>query len=64
MRFNQDQNISAYDIINRYTSPQLEKIFIDYADFTSSKAKELADKIIQTRKASEIKTTFDLKRIL
>lgn len=64
MRFDQDQKDSAYDIINKSSSIQLEKIFIDYADFSPSKAREIADKIIQTRKNSEIKTTFDLKNIL
>jgi len=64
MRFDQEQKNSAYDIINKGSSIQLEKIFIDYADFTPSKAREIADKIVQTRKNSEIKTTFDLKNIL
>ncbi|MFZ2151405.1 MAG: 16S rRNA (cytosine(1402)-N(4))-methyltransferase RsmH [Candidatus Absconditicoccaceae bacterium] len=64
MRFDQGQKDSAYDIVNKSSSIQLEKIFIDYADFSPSKAREIADKIVQTRKNSEIKTTFDLKNIL
>lgn len=64
MRFDQEQKVSAYDIVNKYSSQQLENIFIDYADFTASKAREIAQKIIQNRKQSEIKTTFDLKKIL
>lgn len=64
MRFDQEQNISARDIVNKYSSSQLEKIFIDYADFTAVKAREIADKIIQSRKKTEIITTFDLKKIL
>lgn len=64
MRFDQEQKYSAYDIVNQSSSIQLEKIFIDYADFSPSKAREIADKIVQTRKNSEIKTTFDLKNIL
>lgn len=64
MRFDQDQKVSAYDIVNKYSSQQLENIFIDYADFTASKAREIADKIIQSRKSFEIKTTFNLKKIL
>jgi 16S rRNA C1402 N4-methylase RsmH len=64
MRFNQEQKDSAQDIINKYSSNQLEKIFIDYADFTSNKAREIADKIIETRNKNLIQTTFDLKNIL
>lgn len=64
MRFDQNSQISAHDIINKYSAQQLEQIFIDYADFTPAKSREIADKIIQNRKKSEIKTTFDLKRIL
>jgi len=64
MRFNQEQKISAYDIVNTSTSQQLETIFIDYADFTPSKAREIADKILSYRRINNIQTTFDLKKIL
>ncbi len=64
MRFDQEQKDSAYDIVNKSSSDQLEKIFVEYADFTPSKAREIADKIVQIRKNSPINTTFDLKNIL
>lgn len=71
MRFDPLQKISAHDIVNQYSSTQLEKVFVDYADFTPIKAREIADKIVHTRnnhpdyrKLSWIKTTFDLKKIL
>ena len=64
MRFDQSQPKSAYDIINTYSLPDLQKIFIEYADFTPIKSHELAQKIIQSRQQSPIQTTFDLKKIL
>lgn len=64
MRFDQDSTLSAYDIVNKYSAQQLEKIFIEYADFTPIKSKEIAAKIIDARRESDIKTTFDLKKIL
>lgn len=64
MRFNQDSKLSSYDVVNKYSSQELQKIFIEYADFTPIKSKEIAEKIIDSRRESDIKTTFDLKRIL
>jgi 16S rRNA (cytosine1402-N4)-methyltransferase len=64
MRFDQAQKLSAYDIVNQYSSSELQKIFIEYADFTPVKSKEIAEHIVQTRKKSDIQTTFDLKKIL
>jgi len=64
MRFDQNAKISAYDIIAKYKSPELVRIFMDYGDFTDKKAQELADTIIRHRNKSSIKTTYDLKKIL
>jgi len=64
MRFDQTSQVSAYDIINQYSSMDLQKIFIDYGDFTQPKAREIASKIIQTRNKQKIQTTFNLKKIL
>ncbi len=64
MRFDQEQNLSAYDIVNKYSAQQLEKIFVEYADFTPIKSREIAENIVQTRKKSEIQTTFDFKKVL
>ncbi len=64
MRFDQEQKLSAYDIVNTYTGQQLENICVEYADFATSKAREIADKIINSRRINTIQTTFDLKKIL
>lgn len=64
MRFDNRSWISAYDILNKYSMSDLIKIFVEYAEFTSQKSQEIAKKIIESRKLSPIKTTFDLKNIL
>lgn len=64
MRFDDKNGESAYDIINKYSLSALVRIFVDYAEFTEQKSYEIAKHIIQTRKNSPIKTTFNLKSIL
>jgi len=65
MRFdNASDNLTAYDIVNKYNSIDLAKIFIDYAEFTDQKSQEIAREIVRSRKSTPIKTTFDLKNIL
>gem|GEM_PF-5128061 len=39
-------------------------MFVEYAEFTPQKSKEIAHKIIESRKNFPITTTFDLKKIL
>jgi 16S rRNA C1402 N4-methylase RsmH len=51
-------------VINKYSISDLAKIFIEYAEFTPQKSKEIAHKIIESRKNFPITTTFDLKKIL
>jgi 16S rRNA C1402 N4-methylase RsmH len=51
-------------VINKYSISDLAKIFIEYAEFTPQKSKEIAQKIIEFRKRSPINTTFELKYIL
>jgi 16S rRNA C1402 N4-methylase RsmH len=43
MRFDPSQGISAQQRIARASASDLETCFIDYADFTPEKAKELAN---------------------
>ena len=57
-------NKTAYDIINKYSIIDLTKIFVEYAEFTEQKSKEIAREIVRTRKFNPIKTTFDLKNVL
>ena len=64
MRFNDKQWMSAYDILNQYSIDDLVRVFVDYAEFTEKKSKEIAREIIKYRAASKIKTTFELKNVL
>ncbi len=64
MRFNNKNGESAYDIINDYSAQELTRIFVDYAEFSISKAQEIAMIIIKERKNKKIETTFELKNLL
>ncbi len=64
MRFDTSKGITAADLVRTYSIDQLKNIFEIYADFSSSKALELAQHIVTTRKENPIHTTQDLKRVL
>ena len=64
MRFNNKNGKSAYDIINDYSVQELTRVFVDYAEFSISKAQEIAMIIIKERKNKKIETTFELKNLL
>lgn len=64
MRFNNKNGKSAYDIINDYSEKELTRVFVDYAEFSISKAQEIAMIIIKERKNKKIETTFELKNLL
>jgi 16S rRNA (cytosine1402-N4)-methyltransferase len=64
MRFDQGMTKTAADVVNTYPASDLQSLFIRYADFTESKAQELADTIVRERKKARIATTFELKHVL
>lgn len=64
MRFDPNQGISAQQRIARASAADLEICFIDYADFTPEKAKELANSIIRARNRSPITSTRQLRQVL
>lgn len=64
MRFDTSKGQTAADILRTYATNQLKDIFQHYGDFSSSKALELAEYIITTRKQKPIITTQDFKTIL
>lgn len=64
MRFDPSQGISAADRLKRSSATQLETCFIDYADFTSQKAQELANAIIRARNKSLLTSTRQLRQVL
>ncbi|MFA7298578.1 MAG: 16S rRNA (cytosine(1402)-N(4))-methyltransferase RsmH [Candidatus Absconditabacterales bacterium] len=64
MRFDTSTGSTAADIVNKYTIDQLKTVFEIYADFSPSKALELAKHIVTTRKQKPIITTQDFKVVL
>jgi len=64
MRFDTQQSLTAAKILATYTQDQLTTIFETYADFSTSKARELAHAIISTRKEHPLLTTQDFKTVL
>ncbi|MEM9075716.1 MAG: 16S rRNA (cytosine(1402)-N(4))-methyltransferase RsmH [Bacteroidota bacterium] len=62
MRMNQDDELSAFKVVNSYTQEELASIFLGYGELRNGKA--LARTIVQAREASPIKTTEELKAVL
>lgn len=62
MRFNQQANFSAYDVVNSYKENELVRIFSEYGEERFSK--RIAAAIVSKRKIKPIKTTTDLSEII
>lgn len=62
MRMNQDQLLTASDVVNDYSYEELIKIFFDYGEEKFSK--RIARNIIEKRQEREIKTTDELVEII
>lgn len=62
MRMNQEDELSAFEVVNNYPEEKLFRIFKDYGEekFSSS----IAKKIVEKRKEKEIETTFELVDII
>ena len=62
MRMNQNQSLSAYEVVNTYPLEQLKRIFYDYGEerFSSSIARE----IVSQRNKKPIETTFELVEVI
>lgn len=62
MRMNQEQSLTAYEIVNTYSFENLRKIFYEYGEekFSGNIAKE----IIVSRNKKPIETTFELVDII
>ena len=58
MRMNQQQSLTAYDVVNNYTEQELADIMFRYGE--ESFAKKIAKKIVEYRKTKDIKTTLEL----
>lgn len=64
MRFDTKKEYSAHDLINKWSEQELTQTFIDYAEFSEGKAREIAQTIIKERRKNTINTTRELKTIL
>lgn len=62
MRFNQDSDFSAYDVVNTYSEDELTRIFSEYGEERFSK--RIAKKITEKRKIKKIETTLELSNII
>ncbi len=62
MRFNQNAEFSAYDVVNDYNEAELVRIFSEYGEERFSK--RIAKKIVEKRKITKIVTTQDLVDIV
>ena len=62
MRFNQDSDFSAYDVINSYKEEDLVRIFSEYGEERFSK--RIARKIVEVRQINPIATTVELANLI
>lgn len=62
MRFNQDADFSAYDVVNTYSESDLVQIFSEYGEERFSK--RIAKKIVEERKIKPIQTTTELANLI
>ena len=62
MRFNQDSDFSAYDVVNGYTEEELVRIFSEYGEERFSK--RIARNIAKKRQEKKIETTTELSNLI
>lgn len=62
MRMNQEQELTAYDIVNGYSISELKKIFYEYGE--ERFAPGIAKRIVIEREKKPIATTFELVEVI
>ncbi len=62
MRFNQESDFSAYDVVNTYSEADLVRIFSEYGEERFSK--RIAKKIVEQRKSKKLETTTELADLI
>lgn len=62
MRMDQRQTLTAFDVVNTYSEPQLHKLFEQYGEVTN--AKTLARTLVQLRQTVSLKTIDGFKTAL
>ena len=62
MRMNQEQSLTAFDVVNNYTEEELTDIFFKYGEEKFSR--KIAKKIVEYRKTRSIETTLELVKVI
>lgn len=62
MRMNQQNELSAFHVVNEYEEEQLKQVFLQYGELRAAPA--MARLIVEHRRTSEIKTSEQLKLVL
>lgn len=62
MRMNQDSDLSAFQVINKYTEEQLSRMFFEYGELRTSRG--IASVIVSERSKGKIKTSEHLKEVV
>lgn len=62
MRMNQQNDLSAFHVVNEYEEEQLKQVFLQYGELRAAPA--MARLIVEHRKAEAIKTSAQLKQVL
>lgn len=62
MRLNQNQSLTAYQVVNHYDTKSLNKVFYEYGELGN--AHKLVNRIESYRELKEIQTTIELKTVV
>lgn len=62
MRMNQDGELSAYEVVNKYDEEKISDVLFQYGELRSARA--IAKRIVEKRSEGPIKTSFQLKEVL
>ena len=62
MRMDREQDLSAYEVVNKYSKEELARIFYKYGE--AKFANNIAKKIVEYRKNKPIETTLELVEII
>lgn len=62
MRMNQEQKLTAFEVVNQTEEEELANIIYNYGD--ERKSRQIAKKIVENRKIKKIETTLELAEII
>ncbi|WP_190811294.1 16S rRNA (cytosine(1402)-N(4))-methyltransferase RsmH [Flagellimonas sp. S3867] len=62
MRMNRNNEVSAYEVVNKYSQKDLASVLFQYGELRNANA--MAKTIVESRAGNFIKTTDDLKKVL